>query len=521
MKHKRIAALIGMMLLFIAVSSTALAVNTMWCNNCSKFVEFTSLGFRKIDETAHAVVVKCNECGTEKWASTGPHVGGTATCAQKAVCRGCGAEYGEKLSYHKNTVLYSHKVPTCTESGWDSYFGCLECGYSAKKEIGPLGHDYGSWTSNGDGTHTHTCSRDGSHTETVSCSGGTASCSAKAVCAECGAEYGETDPENHALTHHEAKAATCTEIGWDAYDTCSNCDYTTYAEIPASGHALTHHEAKAATCTEMGWSAYDACSNCDYTTAHTETPASGHALTHHEAKAATCTEIGWDAYDTCSNCDYTTYVEIPASGHALTHHEAKAATCTEMGWSAYDACSNCGYTTAHTETPASGHALTHHEAKAATCTEIGWNAYDTCSNCDYTTYAEIPASGHVLTNYGENWNLVFCPVCGKVENGERLELLETASAAAVDGKLPEGKLIARMDQRYLSLAFVYEGKLTAPAGRVKITLPAEIVQGKRLLLIAPDGTETELPFEIVGEMISFTLDFTEVEIPAVLVLKPL
>ena len=290
-------------------------------------------------------------------------------------------------------------------------------------------------------------------------------------------------------------------------------------EIPASGHALTHHEAKTATCTEIGWDAYDTCSNCDYTT-YVETPASGHALTHHEAKAATCTEIGWDAYDTCSNCDYTTYVEIPASGHALTHHEAKAATCTEIGWDAYDTCSDCDYTT-YVEIPASGHALTRREAKAATCTEIGWDAYDTCGNCGYTTYTEIPASGHVLTNYGENWGLVFCPVCGKAENGERLELLETASAAAVDGKLPEGELVARMNQRYLSLAFVHEGKLTAPAGRVKITLPAEIMQGKRLLLIAPDGTETELPFETVGETISFTLDFTEVEIPAVLVLKPL
>ena len=107
-----------------------------------------------------------------------------------------------------------------------------------------------------------------------------------------------------------------------------------------------------------------------------------------------------------------------------------------------------------------------------------------------------------------------------MENGEQLELLETASAAAVDGKLPDGKLVVRVNQRYLSLAFVHEGKLTAPAGRVKITLPAEIVQGKRLLLIAPDGTETELPFEIVGETISFTLDFTDVEIPVVLVLKP-
>ena len=57
--------------------------------------------------------------------------------------------------------------------------------------------------------------------------------------------------------HHEAKAATCTEIGWNAYDTCKKCDYTTYVEIPAPGHALEHHKAKAATCTEIGWDAYD------------------------------------------------------------------------------------------------------------------------------------------------------------------------------------------------------------------------------------------------------------------------
>ncbi|MBQ2041028.1 MAG: InlB B-repeat-containing protein, partial [Lachnospiraceae bacterium] len=40
----------------------------------------------------------------------------------------------------------------------------------------------------------------------------------------------------HDLVHHEAKAATCTEIGWNAYDTCMRCDYTTYEEIPALGH---------------------------------------------------------------------------------------------------------------------------------------------------------------------------------------------------------------------------------------------------------------------------------------------
>ena len=440
MKKTRVAILFLLLTLFAACLPAAAELPAQITRNCRgrarihNFIEYVELG------NTHCGRYQCTHCGRESVFLTPRegHSGGTEipTCTTGKTCALCGAKYGI------------------------------------------LGHDWGAWTPNGNGTHTRSCTRcpEG---KTASCTGGTATCRAKAVCEVCGGEYGEKDPNNHDLVHHEAKAPTCKEIGWDAYDTCSRCDYTTYVELPAQ-HDLVHHEAKAPTCTEIGWNAYDTCSRCNYTT-YVEIPASGHALTHHEAKAATCTEIGWDAYDTCSNCDYTTYVEIPASGHALTHHEAKAATCTE----------------------------------------IGWNAYDTCGNCGYTTYAEIPASGHVLTNYGENWGLVFCPVCGKVENGERLELLETASAAAVDGKLPEGELVARMNQRYLSLAFVHEGKLTAPAGRVKITLPAEIVQGKRLLLIAPDGTETELPFEIVGETISFTLDFTEVENPAVLVLKPL
>ena len=81
--------------------------------------------------------------------------------------------------------------------------------------------------------------------DTANCTGGTATCSAKAVCVTCGAEYGEKDSNNHALEQHAAKAPTCTEIGWDAYDTCSRCDYTTYAELPALNHDLKQHAAKA------------------------------------------------------------------------------------------------------------------------------------------------------------------------------------------------------------------------------------------------------------------------------------
>lgn len=99
-------------------------------------------------------------------------------------------------------------------------------------------------------------------------SGGTATCMAPAVCTTCGQPYGNTNPNNHDLEHHEAKAATCTEVGWNAYNTCKRegCSYTTYKEIAALNHALVHHEAQAPTCTAVGWEAYDTCSRCSYTT---------------------------------------------------------------------------------------------------------------------------------------------------------------------------------------------------------------------------------------------------------------
>ncbi len=72
-----------------------------------------------------------------------------------------------------------------------------------------------------------TCLADGEYDEVVYCSG-------------CGEELSREHIDipalGHDLVHHDAQAATCTEIGWEAYDTCSRCDYTTYEEIPALGH---------------------------------------------------------------------------------------------------------------------------------------------------------------------------------------------------------------------------------------------------------------------------------------------
>ena len=102
-----------------------------------------------------------------------------------------------------------------------------------------------------------TCTEKGHHDEVV-------------YCTYCGEELSretvEDDPLGHDLVHHDAKAPTCTEIGWEAYDTCSRCDYTTYVEIPALGHnpgePVRENETEP-NCTETGH--YDAvvyCTRC-------------------------------------------------------------------------------------------------------------------------------------------------------------------------------------------------------------------------------------------------------------------
>ena len=501
----------------------------------------------------------CREVDTAKC------TGGKATCTTKAVCEVCDTEYGEKDPNNHDLVHFRAKAPTCTEIGWDAYDRCIRCGYTTRKEL-PAQHDLEQHAAKAP-----TCTEKGWN--------------AYETCSRCDyTTYAEL-PAQHDLRHHAAKAPTCTGIGWDAYDTCSRCDYTTtYVELPALNHALEQHEAQAPTCTEIGWDAYETCSRCDYTT-RKELPALNHALEQHEAQAPTCTEIGWDAYETCSRCDYTTRKELPALNHALEQHAAKAPTCTEPGWDAYETCSRCDYTT-RKELPALNHALEQHEAQAPTCTEIGWDAYETCSRCDYTTRKELPALNHdyqavtvaptcetdgytIFTcsrckdsytadptdklghQFGawfpngtgsqsasclrdgcahtgstdcrkftfrtaEGEALTFCPVCGQAENAAQLEKIEAATAWTNSGSLSAEDVTARTNGEYLSVAFETAGSLTQPTGRVRLALPAGLLEGKTLVRIAPDGTQTEMPFETERGTIILTLDFANSELPVML-----
>ena len=206
-----------------------------------------------------------------------------------------------------------------------------------------------------------------------------------------------------------ASEATCTEAA-EYYKSCvcGEAGTETFSVGEALGHDEVAHEAKEATCTEIGWEAYVTCSRCDYST-YTEIAALGHDEVAHEAKEATCTEAGWAEYVTCSRCDYTTFDEIEALGHDMTD-----ATCTEPA-----KCSRCDYT----EGEALGHSYKYETVKEPTCSEAGERKI-TCEHCNYEETEAIEALGHdwsawevvkAATYTEEGLMERVCEVCGEKE----------------------------------------------------------------------------------------------------------
>ena len=182
---------------------------------------------------------------------------------------------------------------------------------------------------------------------------------------------------------------------------------------------LVQIEGKEATCTESGYNTYEYCTACSYTT-YKAIPATNHKnpLVQAEGKAATCTEAGFEPYEYCTACDYTTYKVIPANDHAPleavieNNVEPKCETAGSYDLVVY--CGECD-TELDRET-VSVDALNHKntlvqaEGKAATCTETGYKAYEYCTACDYTTYEEIGTVEHSPAQpVKEN---VVAPQCG-------------------------------------------------------------------------------------------------------------
>ena len=561
MKKKSFAILLAAALLLcllpgMAPEAKAETVRNI-CFFCKKQAELEITGFERYNDDQHYVIYKCPLCGKSKHAiflgnPISYHSGGTETptCTTGKTCAKCGAQYG-KLGHDwgawQSRGNNSEHFRTCQRDGCDAMdtascsgdssatciaLGtCSTCGgqyYSAHTFPANQG-----WDSDAE-NHWVSCTvcheaktKVGAHFfvqgNDSSCLKSAATCVSPPVyytnCAYCYRKGTDTyvhpwygpDPNNHDLVHHDAKAPTCTEIGWDEYDACQRegCTYTTKVEIPALKHKLVHHDAKAPTCTETGWEEYDTCSRCDYTT-KVELLALKHNLVHHDAKAPTCTEIGWDEYDTCSRCDYTTKVEIPAPGHDYTEKVVKP-TCGKGGYTLHT-CKKCNdsYKDHQTKTllhwysewTSNGDGTHSATCKRKDCKHVGKN------ECAIVEFKQAEATR------------TLCPVCGNVSDGTHLKLVEEVKAEGEH--LPYGELVLRMGETangntLLSVCFEVSGKLTRPKGEVKITMPVELLNGVTLALLNADGTEIDLPYIVEGENAVFTLDFTDAEIPTALI----
>ena len=507
MKKWLVTCLLAIALLFVATTAMAahIRLNGDYC-------EGNTFEIRKREKDYHTLYCyRCYDEFTENhWSIDTPQY--KATCTKVAVCTSCLMSYGE---------------------------------------YGP--HDWGAWQSRGNNSeHIRHCQRDGCDAvDTASCSGdSSATCITLGTCSTCGGQYysahafpagqnWHSDDKNHWLSCtvcHEAKtkmgahwfvqgavsvclksAATC--VAPAVYYT--NCDYCyhkgtdTYVD-PYNGpdpnnHDLVHHDAKAPTCTEIGWNEYDACQRegCTYTT-KVEIPALKHKLVHHDAKAPTCTEIGWNEYDTCSRCDYTTKVEIPAPGHDYTEKVVKP-TCGKGGYTLHT-CKNChdSYKDQQTKT------LLHWYGEWTSNGDGTHSATCKRKDCKHVSKTECA----IVEFKQDEATRTLCPVCGNVSDSTHLALVEEVTAEGEH--LPYGEPVLRMGETangntLLSVCFEVSGKLTQPKGEVKITMPAELLNGGTLALLNADDTEIDLPYIVEGENAVFTLNFTDAEIPTALI----
>ena len=548
MKKWLVTCLLAIALLFVATTAMAahIRLNGDYC-------EGNTFEIRKREKDYHTLYCyRCYDEFTENhWSIDTPQY--KATCTKVAVCTSCLMSYGEYgphdwgawQSRGNNSEHIRHcqrdgcdAVDTASCSG-DSSATCITLGtcstcggqyYSA--HAFPAGQN---WHSD-DKNHWLSCTvcheaktKMGAHwfvQGAVSvCLKSAATCVAPAVyytncdyCYHKGTDtyvdpYNGPDPNNHDLVHHDAKAPTCTEIGWNEYDACQRegCDYTTKVELLALKHKLVHHDAKAPTCTEIGWDEYDTCSRCDYTT-KVELLALKHDLVHHDAKAPTCTEIGWNEYDACQRegCDYTTKVEIPAAGHDYTEKVVKP-TCGKGGYTLHT-CKNChdSYKDQQTKT------LLHWYGEWTSNGDGTHSATCKRKDCKHVGKTECA----IVEFKQDEATRTLCPVCGNVSDGTHLALVEKVKAEGEH--LPYGELVLRMGETangntLLSVCFEVSGKLTRPKGEVKIMLPAELLNGVTLALLNADDTEIDLPYIVEGENAVFTLDFTDAEIPTALI----
>ena len=371
------------------------------------------------------------------------HSGGNATCQKKAVCDGCGQEYGE-LGNHKftetvskmylksaatcqspavyyksclvcdekssetfeygekdfsnhigNTYLVGQKEATCYAEGYTGDTYCSTCNHEIERgtSIAKNAHNPASvWTTD-ETDHWKEC-------QTVGCgniidkahhSGGEATCVNKAICEVCKIEYGDVDATNHKHTEvRGAKDATCCEKGYTGDTYCTDCNalISSGAEIPATGNH-TDVDGKWESDGENHW--------------HTCYFGTKFDVTAYTGGEATCVNKA-----ICEVCKIE-YGDVDATNHKHTEvRGAKDATCCEKGYTGDTYCTDCNaLISSGAEIPATG----NHTDVDGKWESDGENHWHTCyfgTKFDVTAY-----TGGEATCV----NKAICEVC-KIEYGD-------------------------------------------------------------------------------------------------------
>lgn len=415
----------------------------------------------------------CVDCGEPKGVLQS-HIGAPATCQTAEYCTVCGWQMSAQPADHDYVQV--QVIPaTCTACERVQY-RCTVCRGTIFVENGtPLGHEFKDYVSDGNAA----CEQDG--TKTAKCIRyGTGGCEATSTVAAPGSALGHEFRNEDYVSNGDAacerdgtKTARCVRYG------TGGCEKTD--TIPDEGSALKHlpviDRGYPATCTNSGLTDGSHCGR------------------------AGCGKI------------LTPRAVIPANGHSYSAVVTEP-TCTLGGYTTYT-CSACADSYIRDETKPLSHAYgqwqpfdgeTHFAFCARQgCGMSGW------AECEHIEF-RLPGSEETLT---------FCPVCGLMSDGTRLEQVSPVGATVPTDPYPRGEPILRQGAlpdgtRILTGAFECAGCLTRLEGTLEFTLPAAALEGFRLTVLLPNGTESPLSCTVRSGKAAFRLTFPpEAEEPSV------
>ena len=293
------------------------------------------------------------------------------------------------------------------DSPWDScqYVATAKITLPVFKGQGDAHEHNGKWTSNGNGTHSRRCTCN--VVETQNCTITPATCTEKAKCTVCGAEYG------NALGHDFTTSWTHDDN--EHWKQCSRCD----AKDDVSPHTWDNGTITTAhTCTKAGEKTYS-CTKCGATKIE-PIPATGHSWKSDWTSDAT------HHWHECANesCDVTDN----AGKKGYAEHSGGKATCKDKA-----ICEICG--DSYGSPDPNNHAdLKHIDAKAATAAEEGNIEYWHCGDCkkyfsDAAAKAEITKAATVTAKLPPK---ITAGDGAAVTQGEKKELTFTSDASFAD-----------------------------------------------------------------------------------------